>query len=257
MIVKKSVINVCVIFLICLCIIPFGIVLYRSLIGEDGGFSLKAYYDVFLAEPVYLIRFWKSLAMCVVIMAGQMIVSVMAGYGFAKFEFPGKNILFVILMILMVMPVQVTLVPNYMLFDKIGILNTWASLILPGIFSPFGTFITMQNFRSIPNDILDAAKMDGCSLMQIILKIIVPIGRGGIISACILTFLDNWNMVEQPIAYLKDFMSYPLSVALATTSPSKSSVQMACCLLVLLPPLFMFLYFNHDLVEGIVIGEEK
>ena len=111
--------------------------------------------------------------------------------------------------------------------------------------------------KAIPDDVIDAAKIDGCNLMQVLRCVVIPIARGGIISAGILAFLDSWNMVEQPLAYLKNFTSYPLSVALSVVFPSEVNVQMAASLLVLIPPLLLFLYFNRDLVEGIVIGEEK
>lgn len=249
--------KVFVILLICVCMIPFVFVIVQSLLNSDSQLSGMAYYQVFLSEPVYLFRFWKSLLMCLMIVAGQLVVTVLGGFGFAKYDFPGKHVLFTILMILMILPVQVILVPNYILFDKLHMLDSWSALILPAAFSPLGTFITMQCFRSIPDDVIDAAKIDGCNLIQVLRYVVIPIARGGIISAGILAFLDSWNMVEQPLAYLKSFASYPLSVALSVVFPKEINVQMAACLLVLIPPLMLFLYFQHDLVEGIVIGEEK
>ena len=254
---KKVFQKICIILLILVCVLPFVFAILQSLFNSDGQLSGIAYYQVFLAEPVYLFRFWKSLLMCLLVVAGQLIVTVLGGFGFAKYNFPGKHVLFTILMILMTLPVQVTLVPNYILFDKLHMLDSWSALILPAAFSPLGTFITMQSFKAIPDDVIDAAKIDGCNLMQVLRCVVVPIARGGIISAGILAFLDSWNMVEQPLAYLKNFTSYPLSVALSVVFPSEVNVQMAASLLVLIPPLLLFLYFNRDLVEGIVIGEEK
>lgn len=254
---KKWLQKICIILLILVCVLPFSFVLFQSYLNSDGQLSGIAYYQVFLAEPVYLFRFWKSLLMCLFIVVGQLVVTVLGGFGFAKYNFPGKHILFTILMILMTLPVQVILVPSYILFDKLHMLDSWSALILPAAFSPLGTFITMQSFKAIPNEVIDAAKIDGCNLMQVLRCVVIPIARGGIISAGILAFLDSWNMVEQPLAYLKSFAAYPLSVALSVVFPSEVNVQMAASLLVLIPPLLLFLYFNHDLVEGIVIGEEK
>jgi multiple sugar transport system permease protein len=134
-------------------------VLFQSYLNSDGQLSGIAYYQVFLAEPVYLFRFWKSLLMCLFIVVGQLVVTVLGGFGFAKYNFPGKHILFTILMILMTLPVQVILIPNYILFDKLHMLDSWSALILPAAFSPLGTFITMQSFKAIPNEVIDAVKI--------------------------------------------------------------------------------------------------
>lgn len=240
-----------------ICVAPFLYVLINSFISVAGSLTLENYYEVFLDQSQYLLRFWKSLALTVCIAAGQLIVSTLAGYGFAKCDFPGKNVIFFILMILMIMPLQVTLVPNYIMLDEMGLLNTYYALALPMIFVPLGTFIMTQSFKSIPNDIIDAALLDGCGTLDILCRIAVPMNKSGLVCVTLLSFLDGWNMVEQPIVYLKDFMDYPISVALATTSPSDAAVKLVCCILVVLPPLFLFAYFNRELVEGIVLGKEK
>lgn len=243
--------------LILVCVAPFLYVLVSSLLSAAGSLTLDNYYEVFLAQSQYLLRFWKSLAITMCIALGQLIVSTMAGYGFAKCDFPGKNAIFFLLMILMIMPLQVTLVPNYIMLDEMGLLDTYYALILPMIFVPLGTFIMTQSFKAIPNDIIDAALLDGCGTFDILCRIAVPMNKSGLVCVTLLSFLDGWNMVEQPIVFLKDFMDYPISVALATSSPSDSAVKLVCCILVVLPPLFLFAYFNRELVEGIVIGKEK
>lgn len=112
-------------------------------------------------------------------------------------------------------------------------------------------------FRAVPDEVIDVAKLDGCSLARILAQIAVPVAKGGIVCAGLLAFLDAWNMVEQPIAYLKDFEQYPISVALAYVSATEQARQFVCCILVLLPPLFLFSCFHKEMVEGIVFGEEK
>ena len=242
--------------LVLICIFPFVFVLAGSFL-KDGTLSFKAYYDVFLASPQYLIRFWKSLGIGVCIAAGQAVVSALAGYGFAKCRFPGKNVIYFCLMILMILPLQVTLVPNYIMLDKLHLLGTEKALILPGIFLPLGTFLMTQCFKSVSDEVIDQAKVDGCNLLETIVRIAVPMSRGALVCVGLLSFLDAWNMVEQPIAYLKEFAQYPLSVALAYVSPEQPVRQFVCCILVLLPPLALFSCFNKELVEGIVFGEEK
>ena len=240
-----------------LSIAPFVYVLALSFLPASGGVTFHYYYQVFLGTSQYLTRFWKSLLICLCVVAGQLVVSILAGYGFAKCQFKGKNALLFLLMILMVLPLQVTLAPNYIMQDSLGLLDTYAALILPSIFAPLGTFILTQSFKSVSEDIVDAAKLDGCGLFRLLVKVVLPMNTSGLVCVTLLSFLDGWNLVEQPIAYLKDFMRYPISVALAYVPPADPTLQLVCCVLVVLPPLFLFTYFNRELVEGIVLAEMK
>lgn len=242
--------------LIILCLSPFCYVLARSFITEQG-VNFQYYYDVFWGHSQYLLRFWKSLGMCLCICVGQIFVSVFAGFAFAKYNFRGKNILFFLLMILMVLPVQVTLVPNYIMLGQLNLLDSYASLILPSIFAPLGTFILRQSFESVPDSILDAAQLDGCGALGVLARVIVPMNLSGLVCVLLLSFLDAWNMVEQPIVYLKSFVRYPLSVALAYTPPADPTLQLVCCIFVTIPPLFLFIFFNQELIEGITLAEVK
>lgn len=245
------------VLLTALSVIPFLYVFAKSLLSAQNGFTLSYYYQVFLAQEQYLLRFRKSLGLCLCITAGQVVVSTLAGYGFAKCRFPGKNVLFFLLMVLMIMPLQVTLVPNYIMLDRLGLLDTYYALVLPMIFVPLGTFIMTQSFQAVPNEIIEAARLDGCGTLKLICRIAVPMNRAGLICTLLLSFLDGWNMVEQPMVYLEDFGRYPISVALASVPPENPTVQLVCCILVALPPLFLFAYFNRELVEGIALGGEK
>ena len=215
------------IILTIVCMAPFCYVVFESFFNAENAFTLEYYYQVFLAVRQFLARFWRSLLLSGIIAMGQVIVSVLAGYGFAKCNFPGKNVLFFTLIMLMIMPLQVTLVPNYIVLDEMGLLDTYYALVLPAIFVPLGTFIMTQSFRAIPDEIIDAAKLDG------------------------------WNMVEQPIVYLKNFADYPISVALASVPTDDPTVQLVCCILVAIPPLFLFSYYNRELVDGIALVKEK
>lgn len=238
-------------------IAPFAYVLALSFLPAGGGITFGYYYDVFLGTSQYLLRFWKSMGICLCIVAGQLVVSVLAGYGFAKCQFKGRDTLLFVLMILMVLPLQVTLAPNYIMLDRLGLLDTYAALALPSIFVPLGTFVLTQSFKSVGDDIIDAAKLDGCGLFRLLAKVILPMNTSGLVCVTLLSFLDGWNMVEQPIAYIKDFVRYPISVALAYVPPADPTLQLVCCILVVLPPLFLFTYFNREMVEGIVLAEMK
>ncbi len=236
-------------------LLPFCFLFLRSF--WDGGVTLQPYYDVFLSTSRYLDSFWRSLGLTCTVAVGQLAVSVPAGFCFAKRSFPGKRILAFLLVALLVLPVQVTLVPNYLMLKNLGLLNTYAALILPALFAPLGTFLLGQSFRSIPNALLDAARLDGCGTIGLLWRIVMPMRKGTMACVAILAFLDAWNMVEQPLAYLRSFQEYPLSVGLAYAAPQGVAVQMVCCLLAALPPLFLFAFFSQDLVDGIVLGEVK
>ena len=245
------------IILTIVCMAPFCYVVFESFFTAENAFTLEYYYQVFLAVRQFLARFWRSLLLSGIIAMGQVIVSVLAGYGFAKCNFPGKNVLFFTLIMLMIMPLQVTLVPNYIVLDEMGLLDTYYALVLPAIFVPLGTFIMTQSFRAIPDEIIDAAKLDGCGTIKTLTKVAIPMSKSGLVCTMLLSFLDGWNMVEQPIVYLKDFVKYPISVGLASVPPEDPTIQLVCCILAALPPLFLFSYYNRELVEGIAIGGEK
>ncbi len=232
---------------------PFFQVLQGALFPQGTGFSLEAVYKVFLATPEYLLVFWRTIALCGVMVAGQVILSVLAGLGFAKYDFPGKKLWFFLLLVVMVLPLQVTLVPNFRILGTLNLLDTQWALVLPSLFAPLGTFLMTQSFRAVPDEILEAAQLDGASTFTILWRILVPCGKNGLACVIVLTFLEAWNMVEQPMAYLKEPAQYPLSVSLATTGARDPAVQLACCLLALLPPLLLFLGLHKELVQGIAL----
>lgn len=254
---KFKLTDLLVVFFVLWTLIPFLMIVVNSFYQVADGISFQAYYDVFLGSSQYLQRFWKSVGICTVIAAGQVAVSLLAGYAFARYDFFGKDVLFFLLMVLMVLPLQVTLVPNYVMLHKLNLLGTNWSLILPCIFLPLGTFILTQSIKTIPAELIHDAKLNGCGIFKILYYIVVPMNRGSLICVGLLSFLDAWNMVEQPIAYLKDFAKYPISVALAYVSAEKPMSQFVCCILVMIPPLLLFSSFHKEMVQGIVFSEEK
>jgi len=216
-----------------------------------GDFTLEGYRNVFFASPAYLMKFWNSMFISAAIVAGQVFVACLGGYGFAKFVFPLKNAVFYFLIILMMMPLQVTLVPNYIVLDRLGLIGSYAALILPGIFSTFGVFLLAQIFSSIPDSIIEAAKIDGANHMKILLKIVIPHNKAGIAALVILNFIDNWNMVEQPLVFLKDSNKHPLSIFLANINHAQPGVAFVCGILAIIPVFFLFLHLKDSLVYGI------
>ena len=239
------------------CLAPFVIVIKNSMWTPWDGLKFRAYYDVFLSTPKYLTMFWNGMRICLCIAVGQVVISVLAGVGFAKFEFPGKNIIFFALMILMTLPIQVTLIPNYLMLTKMGLVGKDASLIWPNLVLPLGTFIATQSFKAVPEDILDSAKLDGCGLSGILMRMLVPMCKGMLVCVGVLSFLDSWNMVEQPSVFLNTVEDYPLAVALAYVSYENQFQQYVGCILALIPPLLVFSCFHKEMSAGIVLEEVR
>ncbi|MDO7785894.1 carbohydrate ABC transporter permease [Desulforamulus aquiferis] len=218
---------------------------------------LKQYYTVLIKKIQFLFMFWNSVLITFPIVIGQTIVSILAAYAFAKLKFKGRNFLFFLYIIVMLMPFQVTLVPNYIMASKLGLLNNSLSIIFPGIFGTFGVFLLKQYMEQIPDSYLEAAKVDGASQLQIFLKIILPMSRAGIAAMAILVFIDNWNMVEQPLIFLQDAAKQPLSLYLSKIIADEKGVAFAAATLYMMPILLIFLYAEKYLLEGIRLSGIK
>lgn len=213
--------------------------------------TLSNYYEVLVETNQFLKMFWNSVFLVVPIVIGQVLISSMAAFIFAKVQFKGREFIFFAYIIIMMMPFQVTLVPNYFTLNWIGLLDTRAAVILPGIFSAFGVFLLRQFMITIPNDYIESAKVDGANLFTVFFRIILPITKGGVASLVILGFIDNWNMVEQPLIFFDDISKYPLSIYLSSVKESDIGILFAAGFIYLLPLVIMFLYGENYLVEGI------
>jgi len=212
--------------------------------------SLESYFTVFLQRPDYLIRFWVSLGICGLIVAGQVIVAVLGGYAFAKFRFPGRDALFFIIIVIMMAPPLVTLVPNYIMLDHFGWIGGYQALILPGIFSAFGVFLMRQFMLRVPDDFLEAARLDGAGPVRILFMVLSNC-KSGLSALIVLNFIDSWNMVEQPLIFLQDTSMYPMSVFLTLIAKYEPALSFTCGLLAMLPALYLFMYFREDIAGGI------
>lgn len=212
---------------------------------------LEQYYNVLIKKSQFLFMFWNSVMIALPIVVGQTIISSLAAYAFAKFKFKGREQLFFVYLTVMLMPFQVTLVPNYLVADKLGLINNYLSIILPGVFNTFGVFLLKQYMEQIPDSYIEAAKMDGASHFEIFFKIILPMCKNGIAAMFILIFIDNWNMVEQPLIFLQDALKQPLSVYLSKIIGGERGLAFAASTLYMLPMLLIFLYGENYLIEGI------
>ena len=213
--------------------------------------TLEGYAKVFLLTPSYLVKFWSSLLLAAATVAGQVLVSCVSGDGFAKFRFPLRRVLLVTVVVLMMTPVQVQMVSQYPVLRGLGLLGTYGALILPGAFGAFGIFLITQVFSYIPDEILEAAKIDGASHLQILMRVVIPYSKMGIASLVILSFIDNWNLVEQPIVFLQNAWQYPLSVFLSRINGARLDVAFVCGVLAILPTAILYLFLKDALITGI------
>ena len=213
--------------------------------------TFEQYKTLLFMSPTYLLKFWNSVIMVVPIVLGQLVVSSLAAYSFARYRKRRREILFFSYVILMLMPFQVTLVPNYMIAEKLHLLNTFWAIILPGIFSTFSCFLLTKYMRQIPSSYIEAAKLDGATEWQIFTKIALPTCKSAIFALAILLFIDYWNMVEQPLVLLTDEQKQPLSVFLSQINEAEIGIAFAASALYMIPALLIFLWGEEYLVEGI------
>ena len=213
--------------------------------------SFSQYNTVLFKSPEYLFKFWNSVILVGPIVVFQLIVASLASFGFARYRGRIREIIFFMYIILMLMPYQVTLVPNYLGSDWLNLLDTNWAIWLPGIFSPFAVFLLTKFMRRIPESVLEAAQIDGAGEWQIYRKICLPLCKGAICSAAILVFIDYWNMVEQPLILMTDAEQHPLSVFLSKINAGEIGLAFAVATIYMVPSLLIFLYGEEYLVDGI------
>lgn len=213
--------------------------------------SFSQYASVLFKSPEYLLKFWNSVILVGPIVVFQLFVATLASFGFARYRGRFREIIFFLYIILMLMPYQVTLVPNYMVANWFGILDTYWSIWLPAIFSPFAVFLLTKFMRRIPTSVIEAAEIDGAGEWQIFRRICLPLCKGAMASAAILVFIDYWNMVEQPLILLSDGEMHPLSVFLSKINAGEIGLAFAVATIYMVPTLLVFLYGEEYLVDGI------
>ena len=213
--------------------------------------SISQYKATLFTTPDYLLKFWNSVILVVPIVILQVGTAAITAYGFTRWRGKVRAFLFFFYVILMLMPYQVTLVPNFLVSEWLGILNTRWAIIFPGMFAPFSVFLLTKFMRRIPASLIEAAKLDGSSEWQIFKDICLPQCRSALYSIAILVFIDYWNMVEQPLTLLPDGAKQPLSVYLSEINAGEVGLAFAVATIYMVPCLLLFLHGEDYLVEGI------
>lgn len=219
--------------------------------------TLEHYKRLLFFSPAFFRLFWNSMGMTAGILLGQMVIAVPAAWAFAVYRFRGKGVLFSLYVILMLLPFQVTMLSKYLVLQNVGLIDTRWAVVLPAIFSTFPVFLIYRSFAQIPVELLEAARVDGAGEWKSFVQVGLPVAQGGILAAMILSFLESWNMMEEPLTFLQDKSLWPLSLYLPEIAMDQAGYACAASVITLTVSLFVFAIFHDALEQGIVTSGLK
>lgn len=231
---------------------------WLNLIVAPAIASVRQYYNLLIEKPMYLKLFFNSVFFTVSILFGQMLIIPACAYALSFFKFKGRESLFFTILMMMLLPFQVTMAPSVLTMRLLGIMETTWAVILPIVFSPFYIFLVRQYMLGIPNSLMEAAVVDGAGTIRCFFHVALPISKPILGAALALSFADCWNLVEQPLIYLGGQMErMPLSVMFNTLSTDEMGVVFAGAALYILPALLVYRYFQEDILLGIQLSNMK
>ncbi|MBT2215983.1 carbohydrate ABC transporter permease [Virgibacillus dakarensis] len=222
-------------------------------------FQWMNYKDVFQSLP-FAGFYWNTFITTVIKTVGQLFLCSLAAYAFARIKFPGRNFFFILYLSVLMVPPQAFLIPQYQIIADLGLLNTLTALVLPGLFSAFGTFLLRQFFMTMPDELEEAAKLDGCNHFQIYWKVMLPLAKPGLIALAIFTIIWSWNDLLWPLIVNSSPEKMPLSAGLASLQGQYSTnypILMAGTFLASWPLIIIFIFFQKSFVEGIALSGRK
>lgn len=235
-------------------ILPAAVTVVLSFKSEVG-FSLQGYVDLLFDCFVFYPMFWNSFLYAAAITIAQLVVIIPCAFGFSQAKFKGKGMLFVFYIILMMMPLQVTILPNYIGLRDMGLIDTPWGIILPMIFSPFGVVVMHQYMKNIDNSVIEATRLETDSIFRILFTSVIPQIRVCIFAVVLFVFSDCWNMVEQPMLFLKDDGLKTLSVFIANAQEYTGAVLYPAAVIFFVPVLILYFFFNENLEKGLTLGD--
>lgn len=221
-------------------------------------FSLDQYWRVLIQDTSILRYYFNSILYTAAILLGQAWVIPMLAYALSRFNFRERDVIVFAVIVLLLLPFQVTMIPTVLTLRSIGLLDTMWAIILPALASPFYVFLLRQSMLGIPSELFEAAQIDGAGPICCYVHIALPVSKAIIGAAVALSFADCWNMVEQPLVFLpmrNDL--YPLSVAFNQLSQKSTGIEFAGATLYILPTLMIHLFFQKDIMTGIQLSEMK
>lgn len=218
-----------------------------------GTLRWENFAAVFTSIP-FLDQFWVSVSITVLRTIGQLVLCSLAGYAFARMQFPFKRLIFGLILAILMVPSEVYMIPQYQIIQQLGLLNTTAGIVLPGLFGAFGAFLMTQFFRGIPRELEEAARLDGCNPWQIYSRIMLPLVKPGLSALAILTIVWSWNDLLWPLVVTTDNTKMPLTVGLASLQGQYTTdyaVLMAASTMAVAPIIILFIFMQRRVIEGI------
>lgn len=219
----------------------------------------KNYVQVVTKVPFFQF-YYNTTKVAVISTAGQVFTCALSAYAFSKLQFKGRDTLFILYLATLMVPGQVTMIPQYELLNKIGLMNTHWTLILLRWFSPFGVFLLRQFFISIPDSLVEAARIDGASEARIFSRIILPLSKSAIATLVTLTFLNSWNEFMGPLIYLNDQSKYTLQIGIRYFQQmwgTEYTLIMAATTMSLIPIVVIYMFAQKYFIEGIAAAGVK
>jgi len=211
-------------------------------------------------RPYFLRNLGNSALVAGAYTLGVLFFCSLIGYGFAKHEFPGRGLLFGVVLATMMVPSQATIIPLYLIFRKIGWMNTYWPLIIPGLAQAFGIFFMRQYISTIPTDLLDSARIDGAGEFRIYVRIVLPIIKPALATLGIITFMTSWNSYFWPVIVLTQPKMQTLQVAVTNMAGAirvPFELIMLACTISLVIPIIIFLLFQRYFIQGLTVGSVK
>lgn len=219
--------------------------------------TLRPLVELLLDTPEYFTMFWNTVGQVLPQLAGQLFVGAPAAWALSHLRFRGRGAVRGLYLVLMLLPFQVTMVPNYLVLNKLALLDTPWAVILPGVFGTFPVFIMQRGFDAVPNELLEAARIDGAGHWQCFWHVGLPLGVPGVLAALTLGFLEAWNALEQPMTFLKNPANWPLSLYVSSVNTANLGAAMAVSLVMLAPAALIFKFGQPWLELGIQAGAIK
>jgi len=250
-------------------ILPFLYAIYTSFkdlqdVNSIVGLDRLSFdnYIMFFTNPLYMVPrwLWNSSLMTAIILTGNIIINTMAGYALAKLDFPGKKVVFFIVVATLMIPYHMILIPVYVNMAQLGWLNTMLALTVPYLYQCIYVFLMRQFFMSIPNELLEAARIDGLTKAGAFFRIVMPLAKPGLITMIILSFTGTWNSFLIPSTMISRREMYVLIVGLNSVKNQffeRTNIIMAGVVLVTIPVIIMFMLFQKQYVEGVATSGLK
>lgn len=219
----------------------------------------KNYLDVFETIPFF--QFYINTAKIAILSTlGQLITSALSAYAFAKLKFKGRDFLFLLYLATLMIPYQVTMIPQYELMNNLNLLNSHTALIILHCFSPFGVFLLRQFFVSVPDALIEAARIDGAKDFRILMQIMLPLAKSAIATLVILKFLDSWNDFTGPLIFLNEKMKYTLQLGIRVFQQENGleyTLILAATTMSLIPIVLLYIFAQKYFIEGIAASGVK